>query len=127
MSTKLHLAVTLDGHVVDGFLTGGNKADISMADELTEEIFGCYVLEDKGYDSDKHRISLRDKGNIPVILGRRNRKEPIIYDEKLYKKRMSIERLFAKIKENRRLAMRFDKSDSVFLAFIALACIKFFL
>ena len=41
MSTKLHLAVTLDGHVVDGFLTGGNKADISMEDELTEEIFGC--------------------------------------------------------------------------------------
>ena len=127
MSTKLHLAVTLDGHVVDGFLTGGNKADISMEDDLTEEIFGCYVLDDKGYDSDKHRISLRDKGNIPVIPGRRNRKEPIIYDEKLYKKRMSIERLFGKIKENRRLAMRFDKSDSVFLAFIPLACIKFFL
>ena len=117
----------MDGHVVDVFLTGGNKADISMAYEITEEIFGCYVLEDKGYDSDKHRISLRDKGNIPVIPGRRNRKEPIIYDEKLYKKRMSIERLFGKIKENRRLAMRFDKSDSVFLAFIALACIKFFL
>ena len=98
MSTKLHLAVTLDGHVVDGFLTGGNKADISMEDELTEEIFRCYVLDDKGYDSDKHRISLRDKGNIPVIPGRRNRKEPIIYDEKLYKKRMSIESLFGKIK-----------------------------
>ena len=127
MSTKLHLAVTLDGHIVDGFLTGGNKADISMADELTEEIFGCYVLEDKGYDSDKHRVSLRDKGNVPVIPGRRNRKETIIYNKELYKKRMSIERLFGKIKENRRLAMRFDKSDSVFLTFIAVACLKFFL
>jgi len=32
--------------------------------------------------------------------------------------------LFGKIKENRRLAMRFDKSDSAFLGFIVLALIK---
>lgn len=124
MTTKLHLVTTPEGYVVEGMLTGGNVADISVADCLMESIYGCYVIEDKGYDSDRHRINLRSSNNIPVIPGRKNRKQPILYDKILYKVRRNIEMLFGKIKENRRLAMRFDKADSAFLGFIALALIK---
>ena len=83
-----------------------------------------HVIEDKGYDSDKHRANLRSNNNIPVIPGRKNRKQPVIYDKSLYKIRRNIEILLGKIKENRRLAMRFDKADTAFLAFVALALIK---
>ena len=124
MSTKLHLAITAEGHVVEGMLTGGNVADISVADSIMESVSGCYVIEDKGYDSDKHRINLESNNNTPVIPGRKNRKKPIIYDKSMYKIRKNIEILFGKIKENRRLAMRFDKADAAFLAFIALALVK---
>ena len=124
MTTKLHLAITPEGYVVEGMLTGGNVADISVADCIMENVFGCYVIEDKGYDSDKHRANLRSNNNIPVIPGRKNRKQPVIYDKSMYKIRRYIEILFGKIKENRRLAMRFDKADTSFLAFIALALIK---
>jgi len=124
MTTKLHLAITPEGKVVEGMLTGGNIADISVADDMMEDVSGCYVIEDKGYDSDKHRANLVSNNNIPVIPGRRNRKQPIIYDKSMYKIRKNIEILFGKIKENRRLAMRFDKADEAFLAFIALALIK---
>jgi transposase len=124
MTTKLHLVTTPEGYVVEGMLTGGNVADISVADCLMEEVHGCYVIEDKGYDSDKHRINLRSNNNTPVIPGRKNRKEPIVYDRALYKTRRNIEILFGKIKENRRLAIRFDKADITFLGFIALALIK---
>ena len=68
-------------------LTGGNVSDITVADDLTAEVVGCYVVEDKGYDSDEHRRMLVSHNNIPVIPGRRNRKEPIIYDKKIYKLR----------------------------------------
>jgi hypothetical protein len=68
--------------------------------------------------------SLESNNNIPVIPGRKNRKQPIIYDKVMYKIRRKIEMLFGKIKENRRLAMRFDKADVAFLGFIALAIIK---
>ena len=124
MTTKLHLAITPEGYVVEGMLTGGNVADISVADCIMENVSDCYVIEDKGYDSDRHRANLESNNNIPVIPGRKNRKQPIIYDKLIYKIRHKIEILFGKIKENRRLAMRFDKSDAVFLGFIALALIK---
>ena len=52
-----------------------------MADNLTAEVSGCYVIEDKGYDSNAHRAYLLSNNNIPVIPGRKNRKEPILYEK----------------------------------------------
>ena len=74
MTTRLHLAISSENHVVEGMLTGGNIADISVANELTAEVVGCYVVEDMGYDSDAHRDFLRSNNNVPVIPGRKNRK-----------------------------------------------------
>lgn len=108
-------------------LSGGNVADISVANQLFEDVYDCYILEDKGYDSDAHRQFLRSQNNIPVIPGRKNRKVKIQYDKELYKLRGGIERLFGKLKENKRLALRYDKSDSAFLGFIAMGAIKIIL
>ena len=127
MTTKLHLAITPDFRIVEGFLTGGNKADISYADELSAGVFDCYIIEDKGYDSNKHRQNLLLNNNIPVIPGRKNSLEYILYDKGKFKLRRRIENFFAILKENRRLALRFEKSDLAFLAFIAIATIKYYL
>ncbi|MCC8416315.1 MAG: transposase [Rickettsia endosymbiont of Gnoriste bilineata] len=48
------------------------------------------------------------------------------YDTKIYRKRHIIERLFGRLKENKRIAMRFDKLNSTFLSFVALALAKLF-
>ena len=116
--------MTVEGHFVEGLLTGGNVHDITVADELFEDVVGRYVVEDAGYDSDPHRRELVANNNIPVIPGRKNRKIPIEYDKKLYKLRKRIEMFFGKIKENKRIAMRFEKLDETFLGFIALASLK---
>jgi transposase len=105
-------------------LTAGNTSDITVADELTSDVVECFVVEDMGYDSDKHRDSLRSQNNIPVIPGRKNRKIPIVYDKIMYRLRGGIERFFGKLKENKRLSQRYDKEDNVFLSFIALASLK---
>jgi hypothetical protein len=42
----------------------------------------------------------------------------------IYKLRGRIETFFGRLKENKRLGMRYEKSDAVFLTFIALAVIK---
>ena len=118
------MIITKEGYFVAGCLSGGNSADISEAYQLVEGIQGCYFLADKGYDSDELRQLLQEQGNIPVIPGRRNRKAKIKYDKKKYKSRGGIERIFGKIKENRRLAVRYDKSDITFMSFIALAILK---
>ena len=127
MTTKFHLAITADGNLIERFLTTGNVCDITVANELTKNVVGCDVLEDMGYDSDEHRQCLRSNNNTPVISGRKNRKIPIIYDKSLYKLRRQIEIFFGKLKENKRLAMRYDKSDQSFFSFIALAAVKIFL
>ena len=77
-----------------------------------------------GYDSDAFRAFLQSQNNTPVILGRKNRATKIQYDKTRYKLRKRIEQFFGKIKENKRLAARFEKSDLVFMTFIALAAIK---
>lgn len=123
----MHLAITTDFQIIEGIVSGGNKADISIANELTAGVYDCYVIEDKGYDSDKHRSFLISQNNIPVIPGRKNRIVPIIYDKDKFKLRTKIENFFAMLKENRRLAMRFEKSDIAFLSFIAFATIKSYL
>jgi transposase len=124
MSTKFHLAITNLGQPVEGFLTGGETADIKAAEESVEDVFGFPIIADRGYDGDKFRDALSGNNNIPVIPGRMNRMREIVYDERLYKKRGLIDGIFGSMKENRRLALRFEKSDANFLGFIFFALIK---
>lgn len=118
--------VSAEGHLLEALLTAGNTADITVADTMMDGVVGCYVVEDMGYDSDEHRNFLRSQNNVPVIPGRKNRKVKIIYDKAIYKLRGGIERYFGKLKENKRLCLRFDKEDKAFLSFVAIAAIKIF-
>jgi transposase len=119
--------VTVDGKLVEGMLSGGQVNDVTVAEELSEDIVGCVMIGDRGYDSDKFRRALEGNNNKVVIPGRKNRKEEIEYDREEYKKRGEIERVFGKIKENRRLTVRYEKSDINFLGFIFIAFIKILL
>jgi transposase len=105
ISTKFHAVVTSDGKLVEGMLTGGQVHDVTVAGELNEDIGGSEVIADRGYDSNEYRRALEGNNNEAVIPGRRNRKEEIEYDKEKYKKRGLIERIFGKIKENRRLTV----------------------
>jgi transposase len=85
------------------------------------------VPADRSYDSDKFRRELAGNNNDPVIPGRRNRTGKTIYDQETYKKRGLIERISGKIKENRRLTVRYEKSDINFPGFILVAFLKILL
>ncbi len=127
MTTKLHLTITAEEHGIEGFLPGGNVADITQASTLTAEVFGCSVVADRDYDSDAHCRAREANNNIPGIPGRKSRTIPLVYDKVLDQLRRKIEMFFGKIKENRRLTVRYEKTDVAFLAFIALAIIKTYL
>ena len=109
---------------MEGFLSGGKENDGVAAPALVEEVIGCYVPADRGYDSDDFRRELAANNNIPGKPGRKNRRKPVEYDRERYKKRSYRERVFGKIKENRRLAVRYEKSDMNLLAFILIAFLK---
>lgn len=85
-----------------------------------------YVIADKGYDFYDVRQLIRDHGKQAVIPRRKGAICPGVQDKQRYKTRSAIERFFGKIKENKRLALRFDKLDETFFSFFALACFKIF-
>ena len=97
-------------------LTGGQVHDATQAIPLLTGIKATHVIGDKGYDSDRIREFAEQQGIVAVIPARSNRKSPRQYDEELYKQRNVIERTFNRLKHWRRIATRYDRRSSYFLA-----------
>lgn len=91
------------------------------ATELLQGFEPKFVLADRGYDGDNVLDFVMKIGAEPVIPPKCNRKIQRNYDKIIYKERNLVERLFNKIKHFRRVATRYDKTDSAFLGFILLA------
>ncbi len=103
-------------------LTPGNAHDCKVAEAcLTALPPTAHLVADKGYDSQKLREWLEDRGTEPVIPPRSNRKVQYAYDKTIYRERNVIERMFCRLKDWRRIATRFDRNITNFMAAIALA------
>jgi transposase len=74
------------------------------------------LIADKAYDANSLRQLLAAGRAKAVIPSTTSRKQPIPYDKKLYRQRNVIERMFARIKDFRRVATRYDKLARNFLA-----------
>ena len=74
------------------------------------------LMADKAYDTNPLRALLAQNGIEPVIPSIRRRKPLIPYDERAYRQRNLIERMFARLKDFRRVATRYDKLVRNFLA-----------
>ena len=75
----------------------------------------------QGYDSKALRDWLAERGTTAVIPPRKNRKVQYHYDKTVYRQRNIIERMFCRLKDWRRIATRFDRNITNFIAAIALA------
>ena len=122
MSTKIHAAVDGLGNLGRFRLTGGERHDITEAENLLVEMDDvAAVIADKAFDAAHLLARIRDLGAQAVIPPRANRKEVREYDVHHYKSRNLIERFFARIKQFRRIATRYDKLAVRFEAFISVA------
>jgi transposase len=118
-STKIHAKVDALGNPLAIILTPGERNDITQADALVADVYGSYVVADKGYDSDAFRDKLLEQDCKPTIPPRSNRINPSTYDEYIYMERHVVECFFSKIKYFRRIFSRFDKSARNYASFIA--------
>ena len=84
------------------------------------------LIADRGYDSDALRKALAERGIKACIPGRVNRREPIVYDAELYKRRNLIERMFGRLKDWRRIATRYDRCAHTFYSAICVAATVIF-
>jgi len=81
------------------------------------------LIADKAFDADARVLEpLSVAGKTAVIPPRANRCSPRDYDRQLYAARHLIENFFAKLKQFRAIATRYDKLATNFLAGVQLAC-----
>lgn len=127
MNSKLHVVCNGDGKPLALTLTEGQVSDYKGAAILLGSLPEAKeLLADRGYDATWFRIALLNRGITPCIPSKKSRKQPICYDKNLYKQRHKIEIMFGRLKDWRRIAMRYDRCAHTFFSAICLACTVIF-
>lgn len=82
-------------------------------------------IADKAYDSNALRERLAERGIEPIIPARSNNPNATHQDGRplrRYKRRWKVERTFAWLQNFRRITVRWERLDSMYGAFVHLAC-----
>ncbi len=91
------------------------------ADHLLPEMQADMLIADKAFDADQRVIEpLAAAGKTAVIPPKANRRAPRKFNRHIYKERHLIENFFAKLKQFRAIATRYDKTARNFLAAVYL-------
>ena len=94
---------------------------MAPACELIQGLPAAQLIADRAYDADNLHDIVLEQGGEPVIPPRRHRRHQHAYDRTAYKNRWGIEGFFAKLKQWRRIATRYDKLARNYLASVCLA------
>lgn len=110
-------------------LTGGNIHDATVAIDMLSrlDISDSTILADKAYGTNEILDYIQLQDGDDVIPPKSNTRNPWRCDWVLYKERHLVECFFLKLKQFRRVATRYDKLASSFLAFVYLAAIAILL
>ena len=108
------------GNLARFVLLPGQRHDSVGVKPLLHDVTLSALIGDKAFDSDWLRAELDERGVQAVIPPNASRAEKLPYDKDMHKWRHSVENFFQKIKEFRRIATRYDKTDMSFQAAIHL-------
>ena len=123
-TTKIHMAVDSFGLPIAFQLTGGEVHDAKAAPDLIATLPKAdYTIADKGYDSEEIREQMKRKESISIIPRKKNSKTGNTdIDWGLYKYRHLVENVFARLKQFRAIATRYDKLKRNYASMLAMAC-----
>ncbi len=116
MTTKIVALVDALGSLIRFVLLPGQRHDMVGVDPLIRDVSFDALLADKAFDVDWLRAELNQRGVTAVIPPKANRKQHIPYDKHMYRWRHLVENYFAKLKEFRGIATRYDKTDTSYRA-----------
>jgi transposase len=101
-------------------LLPGNRHDSIGVPPLIAGLDFEALLGDKAFDNDWLRAELDERGATAVIPPKADRTRPIACDFDMYRWRHLVENFFCSLKAFRRIATRYDKTDTSFSAMIHL-------
>lgn len=123
LNTKLHAVVDGAGRAITFVLTAGQVHELKVTPLLLAKLKGVIVIADKAYDSDQLHDRLSRQGCRVCIPAKANRRKPLPFNPQWYRKRHRIENFFARAKQWRRFATRYDKTLCSFLATASLVAV----
>ena len=128
LTTKIHALTDARGLPLEMILTPGQAGDCPVARQLLGRLReNSIVLADKAYDADWLRRQIEAAGAAPNIPSMIHRRWKPCFSPVLYRQRNRIERFFNRIKHFRRVATRYEKRASNYLAMLKLAAIQIWL
>ena len=108
------------GNLARFVLLPGQRHDSIGVEPLITGVAFDALLADKAFDIDWIRAELNERGTIAVIPPKADRARRIPCDFDIYKWRHLVENFFCNLKAFRRIATRYDKTDTSFAAAIHL-------
>ncbi|WP_163271882.1 IS5 family transposase [Chelativorans alearense] len=127
LNSKLHTVCDGEGRPIILLLSEGQMSDHKGARLVLDALPpATHLIADRGYDSAWFREQLAARGIEPCIPSSRSRKVPYAYDTTLYRHRHKVENLFAKLKDWRRIATRYDRCAHTFFSAICIAAAVIF-
>ena len=127
--SKHHLLVEATGIPLGYSLTGGNRNDVTQLIRLLDAVPAVRgkvgrprrrperLTADRGYDHDKHRRLLRERGVKPEIARRETE-----HGSGLGRYRWVVERTFAWLHNFKGLLVRYERRADMHRALLGLAC-----
>ena len=112
------------GNLARFVLLPGQRHDSVGVEPLLNGVEIGALIGDKGFDNDWLRRELDERGALAVIPPKANRKRNITCDFVMYGWRHLVENFFCAIKNYRRIATRYDKTDQSFAAMINLVAVR---
>ena len=123
MTTKIAALVDALGNLVRFVLLPGQRHDITSFDVLMAGIACLALIGDKAFDAHWLRERLAGGGIEAVIPLREGTTGHAAHDAEKYKWRHLVENFFCAIKAFRRIATRYEKTDTCFAAMINLVAV----
>ncbi|MDJ0610614.1 MAG: IS5 family transposase [Kiloniellales bacterium] len=120
LTTKIVALVDALGNLSRFLLLPGQRHDSLGAEPLIAGLDFDALLADKGFDNDWLRAELEHRGALAVIPPKADRVRAIACDFAMYRWRHLVENFFCALKQFRRIAKRYDKTDMSFTAMIHL-------
>ena len=110
------------GRAVAFRIAPGQAHELPHAVPLMDRLPGVprWVVADRGYSSDAFRQHIWDAGARPAIPTKRN-EAAVACPEWIYNNRNVVERLWARLKEWRAIATRYEKTAASFMGVLCLA------
>ena len=110
------------GRALGFALAPGQAHELPLAPDLLEHLpdIPGWVVGDRGYASDAFRQRIWDLGARPAVPHKKN-EAPVARPDWIYHNRNLVERFWAKLKEWRAVATRYEKTANSFMGVLCLA------